>query len=183
MSTKNKKGKKSDRLIKAELYEKEMRDKLQKIKLEKKLEMDKTAEYDEEEERKIQENFKKEFPDYDPSKVSNSEVICIHNHVNNIFNNYIIGLYKIIHDPKKKWNKNVRAFIKYHDKYEDELDIDTDRFSEKEISEVQQMGFDLFVEDKCADIDEDEFDGPNDLSPEEWENLDDIILYYYNILE
>ena len=34
----------------------------------------------------------------------------------------------------------------------------------------------------CADIDEDEFDGPNDLSVDEWTQLDDIILYYYNII-
>jgi len=183
MSLQIKKVRKSKRLIEAELFEKKKRDELHKIRLEQKLEMDKTIEYNEEEEKKIQENFKKEFPDYDPSKLSNSEVICIYNHLNYIFNNYIIELYQILHNPKKKWNKNVREFIKFHDKYEDELDIDPDRFSEKEISEIQKMGFDLFVGDKCADIDEDEFDGPKDLAPEEWENLDDIILYYYNILE
>ena len=47
------------------------------------------------------------------------------------------------------------------------------------MEEVQEKGFQLFVGEKCANIDEDEFDGPNDISSEEWELIDNIILYYY----
>ena len=71
----------------------------------------------------------------------------------------------------------MREFIAIHDNIE--FNIDTSNFSDQEILEINDYGMSLFAGDKCADIDEDEFDGPNDLSIDEWETIDDIIMYYY----
>jgi hypothetical protein len=139
------------------------------------------------EEAVMQENFKKEFPDYnsdDDNKKSSSVLCHAWTHVDFIFNNYIIDLYKSMENKQDEWYVNVRKFIEYHE--ENNLQGDTahpmsarDHMLE---NEIKQNGFQLFVGDKCANIDEDEFDGPNDLSPDEWEGLDDIIIYYFNNL-
>lgn len=145
-----------------------------------------------EEELIIQENFKKEFPDYNSdndNKISSSELCHIWTHVNFIFNNYIIDLYKSMENKQDEWYVNVRKFIKYHLEYHDADNNLYDNTPEpmsacEQMSddEIKRNGFNLFVGDKCANIDEDEFDGPNDLSTNEWEVLDDIILYYFNNL-
>ena len=70
------------------------------------------------EESIIQENFKKEFPDYNSdndNKISSSELCHIWTHVNFIFNNYIIDLYKSMENKQDEWYVNVRKFIKYHE--------------------------------------------------------------------
>ena len=37
----------------------------------------------------------------------------------------------------------------------------------------------MFISEDCADISEDEIKSLNNLTNEEWKNVDDIILYYY----
>ena len=89
---------------------------------------------------------------------------------------HISKLYNEINDDTKEWNENVREFIKYHDDIIESIDEpDIDEFDDI----ITEQGFNYFVGYMCADIDEDEFDGPNDLSIDEWTQLDDIILYYY----
>jgi hypothetical protein len=89
---------------------------------------------------------------------------------------HISKLYNEINDDTKEWNENVREFIKYHDDIIESIDEpDIDEFDDI----ITEQGFNYFVGYMCADIDEDEFDGPNDLSVDEWTQLDDIILYYY----
>ena len=88
---------------------------------------------------------------------------------------HISKLYNEINDDTKEWNENVREFIKYHDDIIESIDEpDIDEFDDI----ITEQGFNYFVGYMCADIDEDEFDGPNDLSIDEWTQLDDIILYY-----
>jgi len=99
----------------------------------------------------------------------------IHNKLKMIFIP-ISKLYNEINDDTKEWNENVRKFIKYHDDIIESIDEpDIDEFDDI----ITEQGFNYFVGYMCADIDEDEFDGPNDLSVDEWTQLDDIILYYY----
>jgi len=110
----------------------------------------------------------------------------IRNDIEKLFNNKLINLYNENVDKTELWNKNVKKFIetennKLEDKLE-EIDNIKENMVEDELELVQQIGFDIFVGDECADIDEDEFDGPNDLAMEEWEELDDIILYYYKTM-
>jgi hypothetical protein len=100
----------------------------------------------------------------------------IHDILNKIFNKHIIELYKFI-AKKKEWYNNVRAFIEFHNITD--FSIYSVKLNEEEVNVIKQQGFDLFVSKKCANINEEEFDGPNDLSIEEWEDLDEIILYYY----
>ena len=90
---------------------------------------------------------------------------------------HINELYKTLAN-KDKWDDNIREFINYHENMN--LDVDTSWLSTPELDEIQEQGFQLFTGDKCANVDEDEFDGPNDLSIEEWETVDEIILYYYH---
>ena len=110
--------------------------------------------------------------------------------LDNLFNKIIIKDYLKQCDSSKEWYENVRNYIENTaDKLDDDIeniedieDIDdirnklTDDLSEKIVYE----GFHMFVSEKCANIDEDEFDTENDLSPTEWETLDDIILFYYH---
>ena len=105
----------------------------------------------------------------------------------NLFNKIIKTDYLEQCDSNKEWYENVRNYI---DITTDKLDNDmeeidciediknklTHDFTDKIVTE----GFHLFVSDKCADIDENEFDTENDLAVYEWETLDDIILYYYH---
>ena len=103
----------------------------------------------------------------------------VNDRLNDIFEKYINECYLKLEDKDDIWNQNVRAFINYHDDIvsydvEEECKID-----DEDLEEVQEKGFQLFVGEKCANIDEDEFDGPNDISTEEWEVIDNIILYYY----
>ena len=101
---------------------------------------------------------------------------CIHKKLNTCFNEHIYKLYNSV-AYKETWYENAREFIAIHDNIE--FNIDTSNFSDQEILEINDYGMSLFAGDKCADIDEDEFDGPNDLSIDEWETIDDIIMYYY----
>ena len=100
----------------------------------------------------------------------------VHDVLQKIFNKHINELYKTL-AIKDKWDDNIREFINYHKNIK--IDIDTSWLSTPEIAEIYKQGFQFFSGDKCANIDEDEFDGPNDLSIEEWETVDEIILYYY----
>jgi len=103
--------------------------------------------------------------------------------VSYIFDTKLIELYKKLENKDKYWSENVRDFIIQEmeiiglDEFDTIGDVD---LTEDEKNDVKQIGFYLFVGEKCADIDEDEFDGPNDLFMHEWEDLEDIILYYYN---
>lgn len=107
------------------------------------------------------------------------EVNCkdIHDVLQTIFNKHINELYRTLAN-KDKWDDNIREFINYHENMN--LDVDTSWLSTPEIDEIQEQGFQFFTGDKCANVDEDEFDGPNDLSIEEWKTVDEIILYYYS---
>jgi len=103
--------------------------------------------------------------------------------VSHMFDTKLIGLYKKMKDADKYWSENVRDFIIQEmkfiglDEFETIGDID---LSDDDKNDIKYIGFHLFVGEKCADIDEDEFDGPNDLFMHEWEDLEEIILYYYN---
>lgn len=101
----------------------------------------------------------------------------VNNRLNDVFEKYICECYLKLEDKDDIWNQNVRAFIDFHDDIE--FDKEEDKLSDEELDEVQEQGFHLFVGEKCADISEDEFDGPNDISTEEWGLIDDIILHYY----
>tara|TARA_B100001175_G_C19489306_1_gene631702 strand:- start:1484 stop:2011 length:528 start_codon:yes stop_codon:yes gene_type:complete len=137
--------------------------------------------YSEEDEKKIQENFKNMFPDYDEkkdNKLSSSERKYIYQHIHYIFNEYIIDLYNYIKKDSDPWYINVKNFIEYHD----DMNIESPDEESEESEEIIKNNFHYFVGEKCANIDEDEFDGPNDLDPSEWELLDDILIHYFNIL-
>jgi hypothetical protein len=110
-------------------------------------------------------------------KEDNVDCKDIHDVLQQIFNKQINELYKTLAN-KDKWDDNIREFINYHENMN--LDVDTSWLSTPELDEIQEQGFQLFTGDKCANVDEDEFDGPNDLSIEEWETVDEIILYYYS---
>jgi len=112
-----------------------------------------------------------------PIKEDNVDCKNIHDVLQQIFNKHINELYKTLAN-KDKWDDNIREFINYHENMN--LDVDTSWLSTPEIDEIQEQGFQFFTGDKCANVDEDEFDGPNDLSVEEWETVDEIILYYYS---
>lgn len=101
---------------------------------------------------------------------------CVHNRLRKIFNEKIRQLYHSL-AYKETWYENIRQFIAYHNS--PQVSINTNDLSDHEIEEVNEHGFTLFVGDNCANVDEDEFDGPNDLSIDEWERIDDIIMYYY----
>jgi len=107
------------------------------------------------------------------------KVLEIHNKLERIFET-IGHIYNNITDKNKQWYENVRIFIKYHIDILNEIDGEEEDTDEDNI--ITQKGFEYFIGEKCADIDEDEFDGPNDLSMEEWWDIDNIILYYYNKL-
>jgi hypothetical protein len=101
---------------------------------------------------------------------------CIQNSLRKIFSEHICELYKSV-ACKETWYENIRAFIDFHE--DTEITINTNKMSDQEILVVKDEGFSLFVGDDCANVGEDEFDGPNDLAIDEWETLDDIIMYYY----
>ena len=128
------------------------------------------------------EQLKKVFPDYNgedeyPNKLLSSfDCKIIHDILNIIFDKHIIDLYKFV-AKNKEWYNRVRAFIGFHEITD--FSMYPNDLSKEEIQEIKEQGFHLFVSEKCANIPESEFDGPNDLSIEEWENLDEIILYYY----
>jgi hypothetical protein len=86
--------------------------------------------------------------------------------------NKIWEQYKEYNDHTKLWSKNVREFIKYQNKFIDE--VEEEEFVDYE--NVTEYVFQKFVD--TLDVDEDEFDGPNDLEPHEWEIFDMIIVHY-----
>ena len=102
----------------------------------------------------------------------------------NLFNKIIIKDYLKQCDSSKEWYDNVRNYIeKTADKLDDDLENIEDiknKLTHDLTDKIVTEGFQLFVSEKCADIDEDEFDTENDLAVDEWETLDDIILYYYH---
>jgi len=100
----------------------------------------------------------------------------INNSLHMIFNEHIYELYHTV-ACKETWYENIREFIAFHNNME--VDINTNELSDQEIVEIKDEGFSLFVGDDCANVDEDEFDGPNDLAVDEWELVDDIIMHYY----
>ena len=101
---------------------------------------------------------------------------CVHNRLCKIFNTKICQLYNSL-AYKETWYENIRQFIAFHKNIQ--VTVNTIGLSDQEIVEVNEHGFTLFVGDDCANVDEDEFDGLNDLSSDEWETIDDIIMYYY----
>jgi len=101
---------------------------------------------------------------------------CVHNRLCKIFNKKICQLYHSL-AYKETWYENIRQFIAFHKNIQ--VTVNTIGLSDQEIVEVNGHGFTLFVGDDCANVDEDEFDGLNDLSIDEWETIDDIIMYYY----
>ena len=116
--------------------------------------------------------------DMNNDQLKEDKVDCkgIHDVLQTIFNKHINELYKTLAN-KDKWDDNIREFINFHER----MNIDEKyEYSNAEMDEIQEQGFQFFTGDKCANVDEDEFDGPNDLSIEEWETVDEIILYYYH---
>ena len=101
----------------------------------------------------------------------------IHNRLHKIFNNKICQLYHSL-AYKETWYENIREFIAFHKNIQ--MTINTNNLSDQEIVEINDHGFTLFVRDNCANVDENEFNKLNDLSIDEWETIDDIILYYYS---
>ena len=89
-----------------------------------------------------------------------------------------------------KWYEIIREFINWHDKiqdkdfneiFNDDMDIYIKKMnlSEKDNDEIKQQCFKIFVSEKCANVNEDEIDGPYDLDTYEWDAVDDIIMCYY----
>ena len=101
---------------------------------------------------------------------------CVDNRLHKMFNEKLCQLYHSL-AYKETWYENIRQFIAFHNNIQ--VSINTNCLSDQEIVEVNEHGFTLFVGDNCANVDEDEFDGLNDLSIDEWERIDDIIMYYY----
>lgn len=130
------------------------------------------------------EALKNIFPDYNEhnfypiKQITSYDCKVIHDCLKNIFNKYINELYHSLSDKNILWSNNIRKFIEFHDA--SYLNREITELNEQEIDEIKKQGFEFFVGENCANIDEDEFDGPNDLSIEEWELLDDIILCYYH---
>jgi len=112
-----------------------------------------------------------------PIKEDKIDCKGIHDVLQLIFDKHINELYKSLAN-KDKWDDNIREFINYHVKMN--IDEKYEEYSAPQLDEIQEQGFQFFTGDKCANVDEDEFDGPNDLSIEEWETVDEIILYYYH---
>ena len=112
------------------------------------------------------------------TKVGNYEAMRIWQHVKYIFEQYIIDLYKYCSSNDKPWFENVRAFIQFHDDIEL---VNNSEPNEETVTQIKHDVFERFVGDDCANIDEDEFDGPDDLSPDEWETIDDILIHYYTL--
>ena len=112
-----------------------------------------------------------------PKKEEKVDCKGIHDELQIIFDKHINELYKSLAN-KDKWDDNIREFINYHVKMN--IDEKYEEYSAPQLDEIQEQGFQFFTGDKCANVDEDEFDGPNDLSIEEWETVDEIILYYYS---
>lgn len=109
-----------------------------------------------------------------------------------LFNNIIITVYNFCKNKNKdlNWNEIIREFIDYHKNIENKSlndifnnDIDTClskmEMTENQYEEIKQQAFDMFVSEKCANVDEDDFDGPDDLDAQEWETIDNIICCYY----
>jgi len=117
--------------------------------------------------------------DMNNDQLKEDKVDCkgIHDVLQIIFDKHINELYKSLAN-KDKWDDNIREFINYHVKMN--IDEKYEEYSAPQLDEIQEQGFQFFTGDKCANVDEDEFDGPNDLSIEEWETVDEIILYYYH---
>ena len=89
-----------------------------------------------------------------------------------------------------KWYDALREFIYWHENIEHKVfneifnqDVENClsnmEMTEDDYEEIREQAFYMFVGEKCINIDEDEFDGPNDLEPQEWEMIDDIICCYY----
>jgi len=144
--------------------------------------------------------LQKIFPEYDPSYNYNIDEENLDNYDSSIIDErltrafettiYKLYAYLSIKNPDYTWYQLVREFIRWHEnnKYSDlhtlfnmnpYLYFEKITSSSKKMCEIQEKGFQMFVGEKCANIDEDEFDSENDLNTYEWEAVDDIILYHY----
>ena len=85
----------------------------------------------------------------------------------------IIELYTEYHNEDVNWSTNIRNFIEAESKNIEELDDDVFESN----YHIAENIFHLFV--NKLDIDEDEFDGPNDLHPSEWILFDMIVIHHY----
>ena len=92
--------------------------------------------------------------------------------MDNAIFNFVWQLYIPYNNSNNTWATNVRDFITFQSELIDEID-DTDYHT---YDSVVNNIFHMFV-DKL-DIDEDDFDGPNDLHPTEWETFDMIVIHY-----
>lgn len=112
-----------------------------------------------------------------------------------VFQNIITKVYKYLQQkyPDDKWQQLIYKFIDWHNNIEyedlhrlftmDMLDSNTyfeKMSSESELEEIKKQGFDMFISEKCANIDEDEIDGPNNVNEHDWELIEYIILCYYH---
>ena len=109
-----------------------------------------------------------------------------------LFNKIITKVFNVCKTKHEdyKWYQTLRDFISWHRNIEDAelneiFNNDTDsclskmEMTEDDYEEMREQAFYMFVGEDCANIDEDEFDGPLDLQPQEWETIDDIICCYY----
>lgn len=112
-----------------------------------------------------------------------------------VFQNIITNVYKYLQQkyPDDKWQQLIYKFIDWHNNIEyedlhrlftmDMLDSNTyfeKMSSESELEEIKKQGFDMFISEKCANIDEDEIDGPNNVNENDWVLIEFIILCYYH---
>jgi len=97
-------------------------------------------------------------------------------HIMQLYNK-IMSLYKPHHNKNNTWRSNIIAFIeKEIDKIEE---IDDDVFESN--FHIAETIFYMFT--NALDIDEDDFDGPNDLHPSEWIMFDMLVVYHSLLLD
>ena len=140
------------------------------------------------------------YPEYDPTydySIDEDNITCfdsnvIHFLLSKAFDIIMCKLYKYlqIQHPNYKWCQLVREFIWWHEhrEYGDLhtlFNMNTDLYferittSQKEMDEIKKQGLQMFLGDKCINVNDDNFDGMNDLMHDEWESVNNIILYYY----
>ena len=143
------------------------------------------------------EELKVLFQDYDiehnyEEDLTNFDSENIEKILHKTFDDSIIKLYCHIrlNNPDLKWYELVRKFINWHNDnkycnlttlYNMNPYIYFHRItsSKEEINKIKKDSFQMFISEDCADISEDEIKSLNNLTNEEWKNVDDIILYYY----
>jgi hypothetical protein len=104
----------------------------------------------------------------------------VYTRIHNLFDEFLNDFYGYLYDHTKTWVNNVRTFIKYHDSYQEQMEEIENIMNEYEKKIIINIGNALFIGEKCVNIDKyicDVFDC--DLSLEEWNAIDKIIIYYY----